>query len=284
MKTKLIQFGVALAFSLSTYEATAQLILPAPSPKASVMQTVGLTDITIDYSSPAVKGRVIWGELVPYDSLWRAGANQPVKITFSKDVTIDGKNVPKGTYSIMLTPSKANDWTFVISKNPNAYPWDYKKDEILLSVKAKPQTIAIRERLAYTITDFTNESALVSMEWEKVKVSFTVNLATEKQTLDNITATLGSTWSTYNRAARYQLDFKKDYDLGLKWVDQSIALQNKWFNNWTKAQLLAAKGNTQEALVYAKKAKELGDKEENKNDFFFKDEVEKAIKDWSVKK
>src|SRR5690606_4616469 len=84
----------------------AQLQLPAPSPKASVMQTVGLTEITIDYSSPGVKGRTIWGDLVPYDKVWRAGANAATKITFSQNVSINGTEVAKGTYSIFAIPSK----------------------------------------------------------------------------------------------------------------------------------------------------------------------------------
>src|SRR3954470_9035390 len=106
MKKQLIKTAIIAlaAFQIST-NASAQLQLPQPSPKASVMQTVGLTDITIDYSSPAVKGRNVWGELVPYDKVWRAGANSATKITFSKDVTISGTVVPKGSYSLFIIPS-----------------------------------------------------------------------------------------------------------------------------------------------------------------------------------
>ena len=99
---------------------SAQLTLPQPSPKAMVMQTIGYTEVTIDYSSPAVKGRTIWGELVPFDKIWRAGANSATKITFSKDVTVNGAAVPKGSYSIFMIPTKEGRWTVIINKDATA--------------------------------------------------------------------------------------------------------------------------------------------------------------------
>ena len=258
----------------------AQLQLPAPSPKASVTQTAGLTDITIEYSSPGVKGRTIWGDLVPYDSLWRAGANQATKITFSKAVTIEGTSVPAGSYSLFIIPTKA-DWTIILNKNSTASTDDYKQDQDVVRINSKQQAIPLRERLAYSISDFTDESAAVNMEWEKARVSFLVKLDTEKQAMTNINNVLNGTWRTYTNAARYMLDNKKDLDMGLKWVDQSLALSDQWYSHWIKAQLLAEKKMTKEAYASALKAKELGDKSEN---FFYKKEVEKAIADWKPKK
>lgn len=258
----------------------AQLQLPALSPKASVMQTVGLTDISIDYSSPAVKGRVIWGDLLPYDTLWRAGANSATKITFSQDVTIEGVSVPKGSYSIFIIPSKM-DWTIIINKNATASEGEYTKQEDLVRAKVKPQMMPLRERLAYSITDFNDESAMVNMEWEKVRVSFMVKLGTHEQAMANINSTLTPTWRSYNSAARYLLDAKKDYDTALKWAEQSITLKDEWYNNWIKAQILYAKGMTKDAYTFAQKAKELGDK--TPDGFFYKSQVEKALVDWKGK-
>lgn len=266
----------AALLSLQLGTAQAQLQLPQPSPKASVMQQVGLTDITIDYSSPAVKGRTIWGELVSYDKVWRAGANAATKITFSKDVTIEGANVAKGTYSIFMIPTKA-EWTIAINKDVNASEGSYKESDDVVRIKAAPRAIENHERLTYNFTDFNEEGATVNMEWEKVRVSFKVAVATGKQAAENIDKTLGATWMQYNNAARYYYD-QKDYNKALEYSNMSLNLSNQWFNNWVKAQILAAKGMTKDAYAYAVKAKELGDK--NPEGFFFKSQVEKALEEW----
>ena len=272
---KLILAG-ALALQLSV--ANAQLQLPQPSPKASVMQQVGLTDITIDYSSPAVKGRTIWGGLVPFDKVWRAGANAATKITFSKDVTIEGAAVSKGSYSIFMIPSSAA-WTVIINKDANASEESYKQENDVVRFNVTPTNVASRERLQYSFSDFTEESTSVNMEWEKIRVSFKVVLSTSKQAVENIDKTLGSTWAQYNNAARYYFD-QKDYNKALEYVNLSLTLQNHWFNNWVKAQILAAKGMTKDAYAYATKAKELGDK--TPESFWYKAQVEKAIEEWKV--
>ncbi|MFI5222044.1 MAG: DUF2911 domain-containing protein [Bacteroidia bacterium] len=276
MKKGIIKTAIILFAAFQLTNANAQLTLPQPSPKASVMQTVGLTDITIDYSSPGVKNRTIWGEVVPFDKIWRAGANSATKITFSKDVTIEGTIVPKGSYSIFIIPSKA-EWIVVLNKNATASSDEYKQEMDLLRVKSNPVAIPNRERLAYTITDFTEDMATISMEWEKVKVSFTVQLATEKQAVENIDKTLNNTWSAYNSAARFYFD-KKDYSKALTYVNQSLNLSEQWFNCWVKAQILNATGVKEEAYKYVLKAKELGDK--NVQGFFMKTQVEKALEEW----
>mgnify|MGYP001565486416 CR=1 FL=1 len=139
--------------------------------------------------------------------------------------------------------------------------------------------IELSERLAFSITEFSNESAMVNMEWEKVKVSFKVVLATEKQSMDNITTTLNSTYRNYNGAARYMLENKKDLDMGLTYINQSLALSpDQWYTHWLKAQLLKAKAMDKDAYTSVLKAKELGDKAGE--GFFFKKEVEKAVIDW----
>lgn len=267
----------ALAVQLTT--ANAQLQLPQPSPKASIMQQVGLTDITIDYSSPAVKGRVIWGELVPYDQLWRAGANAATKITFSKDVTIEGVSVAKGSYSIFMIPSK-EQWTVIINKDVNASTDSYSAEKDVVRIKTNATALTENvERLTYTFSDFSEEMTTVNLNWEKVRVSFKVNCATSKQAAENIDRALGATWMQYNNAARYYYD-QKDYNKALEYVNQSLSLSNQWFNNWVKAQILAAKGMTKDAYAYALKAKELGDK--NPEGFFFKNQVEKALEEWKA--
>ncbi len=276
MKKVFLKNALIILSAFQITNVSAQLVLPQPSPKASVLQTVGLTDITIDYSSPGVKSRNIWGDVVPFDKVWRAGANTATKITFSKDVTIEGTIVPKGSYSVFMIPTKT-DWTIIINKNATASVDEYKQDLDVLRLITKPSTINNRERLAYMVTDFSEELATISMEWEKVKVSFKVTCETNKQAVENIDKAIGGTWSTYNNAARYYFD-KKDFDKALTYANQSISLSEQWFNNWVKAQILDAKGLKADAYKHAVKAKELGDK--NVQGFFYKTQVEKAIDEW----
>jgi len=274
---------LCLALPLGSGLARADVDLPRPSPFAKVSQVVGLTEITVDYSSPGVKGRKIWGGLVPYDQMWRAGANTATKITFSKDVTFAGKPVPAGTYAFFVIPGKS-EWTVILNKKADQAGTgrDYKPDQDLLRAGIKPKAAPFRERLAYEITDFTDDKATLSLEWEKVQLPMPISLATSTQAMANIQAAIDGGWRTYANAARYMLESKKDYDTGLKYADQSVALKEDWYNLWIKAQLLAAKGNHKEAAALAERADQLGQKDGP--GYFAQAEVKKAIADWSKQK
>ena len=268
-------FAFAASFPCSTL---AQLQLPRPSPAAKLTQTVGLTEIGVEYSSPAVKGRKIWGALVPYGEVWRAGANQATKVTFSKDVTVGNTAVPAGSYGFFAIPT-ANEWTFILNKDFNQNgASNYKKELDVVRLQTQPKPIAHRERLTYLISDFTDDAATLELEWEKVKVSLPIKLGTKAQALANIKAATDNAWAPLNSAARYMLESAKDYDAGLQLVDKSIAAKEHWFNLWTKAELLAAKGKRKEAVSYAERAKQLGEK--TPQAFFLADEVNKALHDW----
>jgi hypothetical protein len=273
----------ALAFAaLAPQSALAQLQLPRPSPAGKASQTVGLTEITIEYSSPAVKGRKIWGALVPYGEVWRTGANQATKVTFSKDVTVGNTSLPAGSYGFFAIPT-ATEWTLILNKDFNQNgSSNYKQDQDVVRVKVQPKVIPSRERLAYVISDFTDDAASIDLEWEKLRVSLPVKLGTQAQSLANIKAMSDGAWGPFNSAARYMLETAKDYDAGLQLVDKSIAAKEHWFNLWTKAQLLAAKNKYKDALTYAQKAKQLGDK--NPQAFFLADDVNKALREWKGNK
>jgi hypothetical protein len=261
--------------------ARADLDLPRPSPFAKVVQTVGLTDITVDYSSPGVKGRKIWGAVVPYDQMWRAGANQATKITFSRDVTLAGKPVPAGTYAFFVIPSKGA-WTVILNKraDQNGVGRDYKQAEDLLRVQVSPKSAPFRERLAYLISDFTDDKASLDLEWEKLRLSIPIGLATAVQATASVTAAVDGAWRTYANAARFMLETKKDYDTGTKYIDQSLALHEDWFNVWIKAELLAAKGSYKEARGQGDRAYELGKKSDQ---FFLEPEIKKTLAEWKKK-
>ena len=146
------------------------------SPKAEVMQTVGFTDLSIVYSRPGVKGRTIWGKLVPYDAVWRAGANEATKITFTTNVTIEGKKLKKGSYSFFTIPGK-DEWTIIFNKVADQWgAFEYNESEDALRVKVKTEKGVWQEWLSYTISKTSDTSAVIRLEWEKLKVPFKVEV------------------------------------------------------------------------------------------------------------
>lgn len=146
------------------------------SPKAEVMQTVGFTEVKIDYSRPGVKGRIIWGELVPYDKVWRAGANEATKFTFSTDVFINGKQLKAGSYSFFAIPG-AEEWTLIFNKVADQWgAFEYNEAEDALRIKVVPIDNDFVEWLTYTITRTSDTTADIKLEWEKLKIPFTLEV------------------------------------------------------------------------------------------------------------
>ncbi|MBL0342483.1 MAG: DUF2911 domain-containing protein [Bacteroidetes bacterium] len=277
MKKKSFVILALIGASIFTGKSSfGQLQLPQPSPSASVNQTVGLTEIGIEYSSPGVKGRPVFGALVPFNEVWRTGANSSTKISFSKDVTIEGNKIPKGKYALFSIPT-ATEFTVILSKDLTASADSYKQEDDQARFVVKVKACEFRERLAFMFSNFSDSQTTIDMEWDKTRISFVVSLDTDLQAKDNIEKELGKTWRTFNSAARYYLDNKKEYETGMKYVDQSLGLKDEWFNNWTKAQLFAAMNKPNDAYKWALKSKELGDKSSN---FFYKEQVEKALVDW----
>jgi tetratricopeptide (TPR) repeat protein len=267
--------------ALACVQLFAQPDLPKPSPFSKLTQTVGLTEIDIEYSSPATKGRVVWGELVEMDKLWRTGANKATKITFSTDVEINGNKLSKGAYSVFSIPGK-DEWTVTFNKETELWgTGNYDEAKEALRIKVKPVSIEHRERFTFQFLTFTDKEAVLCFEWEKVRVPFTIKLGTDEAALKNIETTLSSSWRPYTNAARYLLDENKNFDDALKYVNQSLELSKQWYSYWVKAQILAKQNKFKEALASAELAKELGDK--NPNGFWYKDNVEAAIVEYKAK-
>ena len=144
------------------------------SPKAGVFQTLGITDVDVSYSRPGVKNRKIWGELVPYNKVWRAGADEATKITFSTDVMIEGKKLPAGAYGFFAIPGE-NEWTLIFNKIADQWgAFTYNESEDALRIKVKPVSNSNQEWLLYSFTDMTSTSAQLNLIWEKLKVSFKI--------------------------------------------------------------------------------------------------------------
>lgn len=267
----------ALSATAALAQSTTKLELPRPSPKGSVTQTVGLTDVSVAFSSPGVKGRKIWGEVVPFDQVWRAGANECTRLTLSTPISIEGKPVAAGSYCVFLLPQKSG-WTFILSKNTEqAGSGDYKQSEDALRVPATVSTIPMRERLAFTVIDFDDEKGTLAMEWETQRVAVKFTTGTRDKVLAQIRGLKSDDWGPYNSAARYLLGAGLEPALAMQLADRSIQLKETWNNVWTKAQLLHAAGKTSEALAAAQRAQTLGKASKN---FFEADDVAKALVSW----
>jgi hypothetical protein len=259
------------------------LELPAPSPKAKTEQRVGLTDFSIEYSSPGVKGRPIWGTLVPYDQLWRSGANMATKLTASKDFTFAGKKVKAGTYSLFTIPSAKNAWTVILNSNTELGGTNgYDKKNDVARVTVKPEEVPHRERLAYLFSDTTDNSVRLDLEWEKLRLPIPIQVDTAALVTANITAAVDGAWRPHFASARYLLDTNGDLTKAAQYIDTSIAIKQTWWNHWIKAQILAKQGKSQDAVTVAEKAQQLG-KGDQTYEGFFKADVAKAIADWKSK-
>ncbi|HEX8826155.1 MAG TPA: DUF2911 domain-containing protein [Archangium sp.] len=267
---------------LAARPASAQLELPAASPAAKVSQTVGLTEVSVDYSSPGVRGRPVWGGLVPFDQVWRTGANAATKITFSRDVTFGGKPVPAGTYSIVTIPTQ-KEWTVVLNKELGLFgggkTYDAKDD--VVRVSATSSEIPPRERLTFLFSNTTEDQTSLDLEWEKLRVSVPIKADTATHAQANIQSALNGSWRSLANAARYVADTSKDYPTALKYADNSLAIQSHWYNNWIKADILARSGKYADARKFAQTSWDLGQKDPG---FFFKEPVAKALQDWKGKK
>lgn len=262
-----------------SFIASAQSLIPRVSPLSKLTQTIGISDITVTYSRPAVKGRVIWGELVPYDKIWRVGANENTTVQFPEPVTINGKSLAAGTYGIHMLPGK-DTWTVIFSKDTQLWgDTGYKEENDALRLNVKPVQCEMNERLTFDFEDITDGSASLVLKWEKTKISVPFTIDTKKIVLDNIGKRFS--WSTANSAATYILSADIDPKEGLKWSDYSIMMQENYQNLKIKAQLLAKSGDKKAASEVMEKALSLGNKMANKP--YDIPAMEKLLNEWKSK-
>ena len=246
--------GVSLAQSFV-------LDLPDQSQRAEISQKIGLTNITINYHRPLVKGRKIWDGLVPYGKVWRAGANENTTISFSDPVMIEGKPLDKGTYGLHMIPT-ADEWTIIFSKNSTSWgAFTYDQAEDALRVNVKPSAAAMHDALTYDFDQLQPDAAVVELEWEKVAVPFKVSVdvhdvvqASLKKQLRNLSQ---YTWMSWDDAANYLLTEKIAYDDALTYANKSIENEDRYDNEMTKSKVLAALNRKDDAAVAEKKALEL---------------------------
>ena len=252
----------AMLLIASASHAQSILNLPRPSQHAVVTQRIGITDISVNYSRPLVNNRQIWGKLVPYGQVWRAGANENTVITFTDPVSVEGKPLAKGTYGLHMIPGE-NEWTVIFSKNATSWgSFSYKQDEDALRVQVKPQASEFREALAYDFDNVMPDSTLVTMRWEKLAVPFRVTVPVDDVVQADLKSQLRGgaqyIWESWDEAATYLLTAKTNLTQALDYANRSIQVESRFENLLTKSQVLEAMGKKDEALTIRAKALDSG--------------------------
>jgi len=249
--------------------ANAQIKTPQPSPFSTVEQKVGLTDVTLEYSRPGVKGRTVFGKLVPFGKTWRTGANANTKITFSTDVVVDGKTLKKGTYAIYTIPNK-NSWDVIFYSDAtnwgNPRKWDDTK--VVAKVTAKTYPIGMKvETFTMTFDDLSNNGAVLGMIWENTYIGVKFEVPTDKTVSDNISKIMnGPSAGDFYASAVYYLQQGKDINQAKTWIDKAVANTKDKPRYWYLRQqsLIHAKaGSKKSAIKAAKKSLELATEAKN---------------------
>ena len=258
---KKIAIGTALLLVSLSLAAQAPIRLPEASPAASAGQTIGVTDINIAYHRPAVNNRKIWGGLVPYDSPWRAGANENTTISFSTPVKVEGQALPAGTYAFYAIPS-ASQWSLIFSKFAGDWGvYNYDPAEDALRVTVTPRAVAdSQERLSYTFDDVTNNSVVASLRWEKLRVPMKIEVDVPATVHASIVNTLrgGKHWdaNAWAAAARWEMR-NGSPDTALEYADHALSLAVTATTLRTRAAVIEKKGDAKGAADLRDRAKSL---------------------------
>jgi hypothetical protein len=277
----------ALITSFAAAQQPQQMRLPQISQGASVKQTIGLNDVTITYSRPGVKGRKIWGGLVPYEKVWRTGANAATTIQFAEDVLVEGQSLPAGTYSLHTIPGE-KEWTLILNKEANqwgSYSYDAAKDAVRVKVTPVPGTP--QEWMQFRFEELTINSARVVLAWENLRVPFTVKNQTDTNVKvlgmlrDSISKAKPDDWQSYYRGANYLIQNRINLDDAATWIDKAIAISPTPQTHYARARLLEATGKTREAIAELDKALAAASPETSPA---LLEEIRNAKKTWSEKK
>ena len=260
---------LSLFVAAFTFSANAQIKTPAPSPAQKIEQKVGLTDVTLEYSRPSMKGRKIFGGLEDYGKVWRTGANANTKLTFSTDFTVDGKTLKKGTYALYTIPGEKT-WDVILYSDAtnwgNPRKWDEEKVVAKVNVPVYPMPMPI-ETFTISFDDLTNNSGVVGIMWEKTYVGLKFETPTDKMvssSIDKIMA--GPSANDMYGAAVYYLQAGKDIKQAQEWIDKAVEMTSDKPRFWFLRQqsLIHAKaGNTKGAIAAAKMSLEYATKAKN---------------------
>jgi len=251
MRRRGLSLSLLLIFPSVLHAQNYRLDLPWPSPHATVSQVVGLTTLSVDYHRPGVNGRVIWGGLVPYDTVWRAGANENSVLASTSAFTVGGATLPAGRYGVFTIPGR-DRWTVILSRQANAWgAFSYTPTEDAVRFTVTPRTAEFAERLQYTFDDPTQNTVTLTLRWEKLAVSFPIGVHTDQVVLDSLASQLRNLprfWGTaWEQASAWALNNTTNINLAETWADTAVALAPTFASYNLKAEILARRGKTAEA-------------------------------------
>lgn len=258
-QTFLIMKKILLAAAIwaSFFGTSVAQELPQPSPKGEISQMVGLTEVEIEYSRPSMKGRKIFGDLVPFGEMWRTGANGSTIIEFDTDVMVQGTLVKKGNYALFTLPNQS-EWEIILNSNTELWGVDgMKAEENVASFKVKPTTCPTTESFTISFDNVKEDACEVSLMWETTKVSFTIAVDVDAASMANIDKAIKDaegSFRVYNNAARYYLEHNKDLKKALEYAQKSTSMSEKFWNLKVLSEVQAANGLYKEALATAEKS------------------------------
>jgi ribosomal protein S10 len=262
MKKSILTIILASALSLGV---NAQVKLPQASSLTEVRQAVGIRNVTLKYSRPNTNGRVVFGELVPYGTVWRTGANTVSAFTFEEEVSIGGKKIPAGTYGLLTIPNK-NEWTIILSKNSQQWgSYTYKQEEDAVRFTVKPISLPTKvETFTISFDNVTTKSSTVTIAWEKTAVKFDINVDQSKEILASIDQAMLSDKKPYFQAAQYYFSNNLDIKKAAEWVVEADKgnTEAPWIKYW-KSQILLKSGDKKAAQQAAQEGLEIAQKSNN---------------------
>ncbi len=263
--------------------ALAQINTPKLSPHSILVQEIGFNEIVIDYSRPSVRGRVIFGDLVPYGKLWRTGANASTKLKFKDEVIIEGHEVPAGEYALYTIPDK-DEWTIVLHTVTTYWGVgkEYKASDDLIRFKVKPKTINHKiETMAIELSDMAAQSCNLEIKWDHTLVKINIKLETDTKVMAEIDDKMkGISQATYYQSAIYYLENDKDLNKALEWIDKALYQNEQFWILRQKALILAKLERYKEAIAISERALALAKEAENTD---FKKHDEELLEVWRAR-
>jgi len=274
---------------LATAGAAQSINLPRKSPRASTSLTIGYTEISVQYSSPAVNGRDIWGELVPYGEVWRAGANEATEVCFSEKVKVEGQRLPGGCYAFFLKPSEEGPWTAIFNQDTSlwgAEEYNPNLDALRVPVEPKFASTVNAEQLKYELVGQNIENGYILLSWGKMRLYLRLKTSTMERAVQEIQQTAAVTpedkqWKVFGRAADFLLWVGKP-EPALQYAQRSVENKPTSWGHWITARSYAAAGNYVQAVKSAKRAKMVSATQEENGGYFAKhrEEIEEKIAAW----
>jgi len=267
----------------------AQVELPQRSPKASVSYRVGLTDVNIEYSAPAVRKRAIFGALVPYDQVWRTGANKCTNITFGTDVKIGDVPISRGRYAFFIIPKNGTTWTAIFNSDFDQWgAYDYKEDKDVARIDIKIEGLVKPvERLQFSIDERGIDQGAIVLEWERKRIVVPFSMETMKMAMANIekglaTAPEDKKWGIHGNAAEFLLNNNGDMAMALSHAAESVKAKPIVWNLWLNAQALAKTGDYKGAVAMSEKVAEASKANKDETDYYkeLEKEITTAVTEW----